>query len=147
MSYTFQLCENDVEDPKVWAALVKMSGGRTLEIGDEKICGASTCQSIDESIMEYVIPCIKEDLEEESEEEEIKSCCRGTTGCSECVTDTEDEEEEDGCECCGSEKVVENICPGYTMCLDCFKKGVKNNVYGECCSLYDGVNNDHVCCK
>ena len=69
----------------------------------------------------------------------------GEWQCQICATEEDSDSDGDKCECCGGKEVVSGICPPYSMCLACFKKGVAAGVYGECCRLYNGSEDDHIC--
>ena len=75
-----------------------------------------------------------------------KAACHGSMAWEECPRcNWQESEDEDACECCG-EKSLPDICPGYQMCLACFKEGVAAGVYGECCADFCGAPGLHVCC-
>ena len=71
LSYTFDISESDV-DSKVWAVLMKMSDGMTLEIVDEMNLGWTVTDTLDESIMDAVTEHINDAFSipaEDSEEQ------------------------------------------------------------------------------
>jgi len=71
LSYTFDISESDV-DSKVWAVLMKMSDGKTLEIVDEMTLGWTVTDTLDETIMDAVTEHINDAFSipaEDSEEQ------------------------------------------------------------------------------
>lgn len=72
LSYTFDISEDDV-NPKIWEILMKLSAGKTLEIGTEEIMGGATSQYLDVEIREKLIESINDAFSVPADSEDQRS--------------------------------------------------------------------------